>query len=272
MSDTLPGEAANERTPAVVVDATYKDPRTGALYVHHDLDAAQPAWADEEHISPPRADEKFGDVESWAKYVTQYIGPGPDLPPFLTWNSVGLRAVLDYHEHVDQAGRCQWLASMPFEKSPEWNHWRELVAQSPWAHRKAVERIEDLAEDITDPMAAELMNLLRNLRSTVNATAQTELLPDGTTRVGFTQDKAVRGVSDMALPPEFTITIPILKGHDVRYKLAVRLRASVDNDAHLTLRFSIPTAERALEAVYSDQVAAARQLLGDGFPLLRAAG
>lgn len=272
MPDTLPGEAANERTPAVVVEATYKDEETGALYVHTDLVQTQQAWAEEAHIPPPKADERFGDVESWAKYVTQYIGPAPDLPPFLTWNSAGLRAVLDYHEHLGQAGRCQWVASHPFQKSPEWEHWRELVAQSPLAHRKAVERIEDLAEDITDPMAAELMNLLRNLRSTVNATAQTELLPDGTTRVGFTQDKAVRGVSDMALPPEFTIAIPILKGHDVRYKLAVRLRASVDNDAHLTLRFSIPTAERALEAVYLDQITAAKALLGDGFPLLRAAG
>lgn len=270
MPDTLPGEAANDRTPAVVIEATYKDPRTGALYVHTDLVAAQPAWADEEHIGPAKADERFGDIDSWAAYVQRYASPTS--PPFLAWNSQGLRAVLDYHGERGGGNRCQWLASMPFEKSPEWCHWRDLVGSSPWAHKKAVERLEDLSEDITDPPAGDLMNLLRNLRSTVNATAQTELLPDGTTRIGFTQDKAVKGISDVALPPEFTIAIPVLNGRDKRYKLAVRVRANVDDQAHLALRFSIPQAERALEMVYAELVAEAKALLGDGFSLLRAAG
>jgi hypothetical protein len=268
---TLPVEDdAAEPDTAVIVAATYKDPQTGALYVHSDLVKAAEPWADETHIPPPKADEKFGDVESWAEYVKAFAVT--DNAPFLTWSSQGLRAVLDYHEGIDSPGRLQWTAAHPFQRSPEWEHWRDVVAQSPWGHKRAVERLEDLSEDITEPVPSELMNLLRNLRTTVNANAQTELLPDGTTRVGFVQDKAVRSISDVALPPEIHIAIPILKGHDVRYKLAVRLRASVDDQAHLTLRFSIPNAERVLEAVYADQVAMAKTLLGMGYLLLRAAG
>jgi hypothetical protein len=117
------------------------------------------------------------------------------------------------------------------------------------------------------------MALLGSMRATVNKSAQTELRPDGTTSVTWSDAKNIAargGTTD--LPPEFTITIPVLKGHDVRYKLAVRLRASVDDQARLALRFSIPLAERALEAVFSDRVAAAKLLLGDGFVILRAAG
>lgn len=267
MTDTKPGEAANENTPAVIIEASYDDPIDHSLWIHKDLVKVREPYA----VGPPRAEESFGDVDSWAGYVKRF-GFGSTL---LSWNGAGLRAVLDYHANdglEGTPGRCQWNATLPFYKSPEWKAWAEFATGQAVPHKKAVERLEDLSEDITDPPAADLMNLLRNLRSTVNATAQTELLPDGTTRIGFSQDKAVKGISDMALPPEFTIAIPVLKGRDKRYKLAVKIRASVDDQAHLALRFSIPQAERALEMVYAELVAEAKALLGDGFSLLRAAG
>jgi hypothetical protein len=121
------------------------------------------------------------------------------------------------------------------------------------------------------------MNLLRTLRTTVNKSAQTELRADGTTSVSYTDDKgiAARG-GTIDLPSEFTIAIPVLKGHvgsdgkPVVYSLKVRLRASVDDQARLTLRFTIPTAERALEEVFADRVQLAERLL-DGYDVLRAA-
>lgn len=266
---TLPvDEDDKQPDSAVMVAATYKDPKTGALYVHKDLDSALDPWAEETHIPPPKADEQFGDVESWATYVKQ----NSSISAFLTWNSAGFRGVLDYHVNATDAGRCQWRASMPFEKAPEYKAWMALCDGQARGQRRAIESLEDLSTDIVGPSPAEFMNLLRNLRATVNATAQTELLPDGTTRVGFSQDKAVKGISDMAMPAEFTIQIPVLKGHDTRYKLVVRLRTSIDDSAHLTLRFTIPLADRALEMVYANQVKSAAALLGDGFTLLRAAG
>ena len=76
----------------------------------------------------------------------------------------------------------------------------------------------------------------------------------------------------MELPPVITIAIPVLKGHGVFYQMDVRLRAFVDDASHLSLRFSLPTAERVLEEVYAEKVAEAKGLLGDAFKLLRAAG
>jgi hypothetical protein len=278
MPDTVPSTAENEQF-AVQVDASVRDDKTGALWVHKDLVQVLAPWDVEGHIRPIRADEQFGDVESWAKYVLHYAN-STDVPlPFATWNSDGLMAVLDYHLGHNAPGRTQWCARMPFTEAPEFAAWMTLADGRGKTQRVAIEALEDRAADIVEPAAGELMAMLRTLRTTVNKSAQTELRPDGGTAVNYIDDKGIsaRG-GTVELPSEITIRVPILKGHvddqgkPVVYELKVRLRASVGDDAHLALRFSIPNAERALEAVYADRVALAKRLLGDGFDVLRAAG
>jgi uncharacterized protein YfdQ (DUF2303 family) len=187
-----------------------------------------------------------------------------------------LHAVLDYHQNdglEGAPGRLQWTAHHPFTPSPEWKAWMSLCTGHAVAQREAIERLEDMATDITDPVPAELMNLLRSLRTSVNKSAETELRPDGSTSVRFADDKNVAARGGTAdLPSEFSISIPLLKGLPQRYGLKVRLRATVTDQARLALRFSIPLAEQALEMVYADRVASAKALLGDGFSVLRAAG
>lgn len=260
--------------PAIIINPVYKDPITGATYVHQDLLNAQGPWAEEQHIGPIKADESFGDVESFAAYVKRQ---GVATTTHLIWNSQGVKAILDYHQ-PSGAGRCQWIARLPFEPSLEWRAWTSLASNQPVSQRAAVERLEELAEDITEPAAMDLMNLLRNLRANVTSTATTELRPDGTSAVYFANEKKLRSTADLELPSEITIAIPVLKGHvdaqgkPVRYQLTVRLRAVVDNEAHLMLRFSIHAAERVLEDVYAERVAAAQALFGEIFLLLRASG
>jgi hypothetical protein len=269
MTDTMPGNAGDQpdQFDGAILDASVEDPKTGARWVHKDLVQVRKDY----EIGPPQAGESFGDVESWASYVKEYSLADP--PAFLTWSPIGLRAILDYHSQSLGAGHGRWSAMMPFVKSPEWLAWMGIATGHGVPQAKAIEFLEDHSPDITSPDAATLMAILGTLRATVNKSATTELRPDGTSAVtwsGATGVAARGGTTD--LPSEFTITIPVLKGHDVRYGLAVRLRASVDNDAHLALRLSIPLAERALEIVFKDRVDAAKGLLGDGFSVLRAAG
>lgn len=268
-------DGSTQGTPHLSIAATWKDPTTGALYVHQDLVRTQDPWAEEAHIAPMRASEQFGDVDSFVSYVTQY---GGELSTFLTWNARGLRAVLDYASSTTIPGRCQWLAFMPFRTSTQWDAWRTLANGQPLGQKSAIERIEDLAADIVEPAPTDLMNLLRSLRATVNAKADTELRPDGTSKVAFERDARVSGGSAaVELPASFKIAIPVLKGHTdddgrpVVYRLDVRIRVSVDDSAKLSLRFAIPTAERVLEDVYAERVTAAKALLGETFSLLRAA-
>lgn len=276
MSTTDPIDEGRASTaPRLAIAPSYTAP-DGSVYVHTDLHRVVDAWAVEEHIRPTHEKIALGDVESWVAYVRRFAGGGEEFAPLLTWGSRGLSATLDYHS-AGEPDRCQWVATMPFTLSPEWRAWTALANNHAIPHRAAIERLEDLAGDILEPAPADLMALLRTLRASVNATASTDLRADGTTSVSFQQDKKIVGGGSIDLPPEFTIGIRVLTGHvgedgrPVLYKLAVRLRASVDDAAHLALRFAIPGAERVLEDVYADRVEAARKQLGDGYALLRAA-
>jgi hypothetical protein len=279
MAKTLP-DASGETNDSheVLVESAYCDVRTGALYIHEDLKKVKGDWEDEAHIPPAKATERFGDVESFAKYVTTFHTLAST--PFITWNASGLRAELDYHSVVDGdvvPGRRQWIATHPFVSSPEWDAWTGIAKGHAIQQAKAVEFLEDHAADIKDPPAVDLLNLLRKMRTTVNKTAEAHVREDGTTAVTWSGDNGVAARGGTAdLPSEFTIGIPVLKGHlnaegkAVLYQLVVRVRASVDDKAQLALRFSIPLAERTLETVLAERVAQATTLLGD-IDVLRAA-
>ena len=274
MTETNPAEGdINADAQTIILAPSVQDPESGALWIHRDYMNVIEPYAAEQHVGPIKAEESFGDVESWVSYVQEYAADMGGR--FLTWNAQALRAVMDYTDG-NEAGRNQWIARCPFTRSAEWEAWTRTATGQGIPHKKAIEFFEDHAEDITEPSPAELTNLLRLLRSNVTANATTELRPDGTTFVGFNQDKSVKAGS-VDLPPEFQIAIPVLRGHvdadgkAVRYALTVRLRASVGDDAHLALRLSIPAAERVLEEVFAERVQSAKELLGDEFKILRAA-
>ena len=270
---TQPANAAEQPGKThLVIEPVYVDPITRALYVHRDYDVAREDWEAETHIPPVDTDESFGDVSSFVTYVKAFAKK-----PHLTWTAHGLKAVTDYHTK-DAPDRCQWTADHPFVSSPEWTAWMRIASGEAIAHAKAVEVLEDRAEDIQEPDAAALMGILRNLRANVTATAQTELREDGTAAVSFSQDKTLRNPSPkVEIPPAFKIAIPVLKGHtdtngkSVKYTMSVRVRVSIDNAAHLTFRFSIPLAEKVQEEVFAERVAEAKTLLGNDFTLLRGA-
>lgn len=255
----------------LVLESAWTDPATGQVYVHKDLVPQKPDWTSIEHISPLKADEAFADVDSWAEYIAGYGTKGHVLA---TWNSQGLRAILDYHHSTDEPDRTQWIARQPFALSTEWKAWTTFAAGQVHKQREAIEKLEEFGEDIVEPTETDLVLLLRNLRSNVTAAATTELREDGTTAVSWNQDKTVRGVAGtpVELPGVIKIAIPVLHGDVAKWEVKVRLRTSVDDQAHLGLRFSLMNAERVLEAVYAERVTQAKALLGDDYTLLRAAG
>lgn len=261
------------RGPAVVIEGAYMDERTGALYIHKDLEIAAKPWEHEDHIRPVHENVHFGDVESWVEYVKSYAG-SPDHAPLLTWNKGLMRAVLDYHT-AEGPGRASWIATYPFKLSRQWEKWKTLT-HSGVSQADAIERLEDMANDIASPTAAEVMNILRHLRGTMNKSVEIEHRPDGTTAVRAAADQTISARGGAAeLPESIEIGIPLLEGLSTTYKLIVRIRAGVGNGDKLFLRFSIPNAEASLEDAYMDRVNAAKVLLAsDGdkhYKLLRAA-
>lgn len=271
---TQPQEPRNT-APLLAIDATYRHPVNGALYVHESLKPVIQPWEDEGHISPFRSSEQFGDVESFVLFVERFKS---DPAPLLTWSERGLRAVLDFGT-IEAPGRRIAIAEHPFQLTSQWKAWATLANGMARTQRQLLEALEDLSEDIVEPDAATLVSILRTLRATVNATASTDLNADGSTHVEFTKNTTIHA-GKVSLPPEIKIGVPVLKGHTeekdgkrvpVVYRLPVRVRVSVDDQAHLAFRLTMPTAERVLESVYADRVATAKTLLGAGGTLLRAA-
>lgn len=264
----------SQTAPTVIVPASYKDPETGALFIHKDLLVAHGAWQEEEHIGPMKVTEKFGDVDAFVAYVVRYSEKTRAL---LSWNAKGLYAVLDYADEENATpGRRQWIAHHIFETSRQWKAWIALANGQAVGQKALVERLEDLGEDIASPVATDLTAILRCLRANVNTKAETVLREDGTSSVSFSKDTCVKSTS-IDLPSAFEVTIPVLKGHvdeagrPVIYRIAVRVRVSVDDQARLAFRLTMPNAERVLEDAYTSQVVEAKTLLGDDFMLLRAA-
>lgn len=234
-------------------------------------------WAVEQHIGPIRATEKLGDVESWARYVTRFGRPEAT---HLTWTSDRLRAVLDYHIAAGAPGRGAWVAEHPFQRTRQWQAWEALASGRPRSQRELIEALEDRREDIRDPDAASLVEMLRKLRGTVNASATAQLDPNGGTNLEYTRQTQ----TSLTLPPTITIGIPVLRGHvvpdengipgPVLYELEVRIRVDVLDEGKIAFRLSIPNAEQALEDAVSDRVRAAQAILDDDdrqYELLRAA-
>lgn len=270
--------AAVQAAPHLSIAPAWTDPKTGATYIHQDFDIGTAPWEAEAHISPIKAAESFGDVESWAAYVTTYAKPAPR-PPLVTWSEKGLRAVLDYHGTDQEPNRCQWTAEMPFVLHARFKRWQVLANGNARSQRDVLEAFEDCAEDIVDPPAADLVTLVRTLRATSNASANTELRQDGTTKVSYTKNQTI-AAGEATIPPTLTLAVPVLKGHvtttaegkraPVLYSLTVRLRVSVDDQARPSFRLGLTNAEQTLEAVFEDRVQAARAALGDGYTVYRA--
>lgn len=275
--DTIPGEHQTGTTaaPHLIVAPVYRDPINGGVWVHRDLVAMREPWEDtdreREYIPPVKAAESFGDVESWAAYVTRF---GSQQEVLLTWNAGGLRAVLDYHNsEMGQPGRCQWTASHAFAQSRQLVRWAGFANGAPRAQKDLIEFLEDMADTVQSPSAADLTGILRTLRAHVKAETRSTYEADGSSTLSF--EKESKLVGSTKIPATFIVSIPLLAGHvaadgsNVHYDLDVRLRVT-PTEAGVVFRLSIPVLQDALEAAYTDRVAAATAALGAAYPVLRA--
>lgn len=265
-------EGERQTAPAIIVPAAWVDPVTGATYVHKDLTASVEPWDNEQHVGPIDITEAFGDVESWAAYVTRFGGAQADRT-LLTWNRTGLRAWLDYHATDQTPNRCQWVAEHAFTRSAELNAWAKIADGRPLTQQALVEALEELAPDIQDPAAGPLMDLLRTLRSHVRSEANADLRLDGTTKVSYSRE----GTVSVSLPPEIRIAIPLVRGdlddqgRPALYPVTVRLMVAIDEQtAKLGFRLLLVRLERLLDDAYLHLVQKAQALLGDGLDILRA--
>lgn len=285
----LPADNGIQEAPRIIIEPSVSGPgQSFFVFNGQGYDQVVAPWAVEEHtdqhIGPAKAAVSLGDVPSWVAYVKRYHLPERLL---LTWNENGLHAVLDAHQSLDAAGRGQWTAAHPFVLSDQWATWRKFAnGETSWSQLQTVAMLDKLADDIVDPVASEMLDIIRTLRVNVKLAGKSAYLENGSTELSYSKDSAV--VGKKAIPSEITINVPVLKGHvsdadrtikikdeqgqetervipagtPVRYGVTVKVRPSVDDDGRVSFLFLMPTAERVLETVYADRVQAAKDLLG----------
>lgn len=279
MTETNPIPAQEQEqgaaAPHLIISPTYRDPVNGALYVHEALKQVRDPWDDAErqetHIPPVKAAESFGDVASFAAYVLRYGLPTTTL---LTWNSAGLKAVLDYHNSHSAPGRCQWTAAHLFQQAAQLGRWVGFADGRARDQKGVIEFLEDMADTVVSPSAADVTGILSTLRASVGSNAVSTLNSDGSYSIQYSKDAKLTGRG--TIPPTFTIRVPVLVGHTSEdgspwvYNLTVRLRVT-PTEQGVVFRLSIPNLSTVLEDAYADRVAAAKSALGDAYPILRAA-
>lgn len=217
-------------------------------------------WAVADHISPFKADQELGDVESFCSFVTRFSNT--DVPPLLTWSTKQLRGILDIGT-MAEPGRGRVAVSHPFETTRQWQTWQKM-ALGAHSQKALVEALEEHRLDVRVPDAAALVGIIRALRVNVNVSTESELEPNGNTKLSFVKNTT----TSLELPPSITIGIPVLKGHTapdddgvpgpVLYELDVLIRVDILEDGDKkrpVFRLTIPNAEQALE----DAVAAPRR-------------
>lgn len=251
--------------PHILVPAAYEDKRTGVVYVHHDLDQAL-NWRDPQYIGPPNVTQRFGDVRSWAAYVSKY---GEVDTTLALWSTDFFSAALDYHQSEGLPGRCQWWALYKLEKAESWLHWTRLGDGRSRTPIEIITAIEERQDEVAEPSGAELIKILRILRASVTTDAETQINDDGTTEVKFARADRVAGGE--ALPMWVKVATRVIDGEPGVVVLPLRLTVTVDDNARLRLSLKAIGVNDAFETQVQELVKQATTLLGAEYELFHGA-
>lgn len=118
--------------------------------------------------------------------------------------------------------------------------------------------IEDHMKEIVQPCGAELLELVTNFRQLTRVEYGSSYRgSDGQIMLEYKENKAGAGGRDMALPAEFVLHLPVIKGAEkiTKYEVKARLRVRVDSESHrLVLQYKLVRIDVPQDNAVSDLV------------------
>ena len=148
-------------------------------------------------------------------------------------------------------------ARFPLVYTPEWNDWKHGDGRS-FKQEDFCDFLEDHMKEIVEPCGAELLDMVANFRQLTRVEYGSSYRgADGQIVLEYKENKAGAGGRDMALPAEFVLHLPVIKGAEVitTYEVKARLRVRVDNDTHkLTLQYKLVRPDIPQDNAISDLV------------------
>jgi uncharacterized protein YfdQ (DUF2303 family) len=183
-------------------------------------------------VNPPLLDHihqsaAFHDADSFIAYVNAFKTATTQLfaaPGFLNNGSAVISAALDYHAK-DKPGRGTHNAAYSPRYSEQWTRWQKACAH-PMKQVEFAEFIEEVRNDIREPSAAQLLDIVRTFKA--NKAVEFDTLvyqPDGGVKLNYSE-KVTQSGSSGVLPEVMKIGIPVYY-RDGLYEIAVFVRFKV---------------------------------------------
>lgn len=178
-----------------------------------------------------------------------------------------ITAVLDDHD-TGEPGFGGHRAIFPCPRTVEWQAWRMAMATA-MSQEELVDFFEERALEVVDPPAAELQEMIRDLKVTKEVRWQ-KAFDERTGKIKLDYSEDVRENADrkgsVELPSHFTIGVPVFKGGEP-YRCEVRLRFRL-REARLKLHMSIDNVQRIEEVAFGEAVKEVQAGLGETLVLL----
>lgn len=164
-------------------------------------------------------------------------------------------AYLDYHDAANGAPHHvahKAIYTMPW--SEQWKRWTK-AANEAMSQPKMLEFLEENGEDITAPMAAELIDAVGRLSNRKKVEFKSSFrLSDGSCELSYAEEAETSGGIKVAvMPTEMKIGIPVFAdgpGYEIRVFIRHRI-----NDGKLTFHLVLHRSQFAVEEALKEAIA-----------------
>lgn len=180
--------------------------------------------------------------------------------PLILVNKAQVQAVFNSAGWQDDA------AVFAVEFTPEWRAWNANNEHS-LSQENFCDFLEDHLPEIVSPCGAELLEMVANFRQMTRVEYGSSYRgSDGQIMLEYKENKVGAGGKDMALPAEFILHLPVVRGAEqmTTYEVKARLRVRVDSDSHrLTLQYTLVRPDVPRDNAIADIAGHLREVLPD---------
>lgn len=201
-------------------------------------------------LRPQKRDEKADilTIDSFIAYVNRHKQAKSVLLSNHLTNA--FRAIIDYEDDAGVLNKAH-QAALALQKTIAFESWEEHADEQMTPEDFAL-FLEANAGDVTNPSAAEMMQIATGIRATKDVEFESKVkLENGA--YTFRYKEEVKGSyqdGQTEVPTSFRIAVVIYRGQTEAYSLECKLRYRV-NAGGLVLWYSIPLLERALEDAFN---------------------
>lgn len=162
------------------------------------------------------------------------------------------------------------VACFEVKLTPEWNEWTQMDGR-PFSQEKFCDFLEDHQKEIVKPCGAELLEMVADFRQMTRVEyGSSYRRSDGQIGIEYKEKKEGAGGRDMALPSEFVMHLPVVKGAEAltTYEVKARLRVRVDADTHkLMLQYQLVRPDIPVDNAIKDLVQYLQQVVSEDVPV-----